>query len=821
MEKIFLALLTAPLLLSAAPKDLVDLQVYPKDAHLVTLRSKQQIMLQAKFADSTTRDVSKDAKYTFANPALVKFEDNIIKPVTDGETELKIEFAGRTLTVPVKVEKATEERPIRFSLDVMPTFTKGGCNAGACHGASSGKDGFALSLFGFDPNGDYDRITRENLGRRINLALPHDSLLLEKGTGRVTHTGGKLYGKESSLYKTIVRWLEAGAPRDPAGTPKVVDLEIHPEQSVLEGDGAQQQIIVRAVYSDGTTRDVTHETTFLTNNDVTTTVDGKGMMTAGTRGEAFIMARYDQITVGTQVLVIPEMPDFKFPNEPEANYIDTLVHNKLKKIRITPSGVCDDNTFVRRAYLDIIGVLPTPEAVKAFAADKSPDKRSKLVDDLIARPEFVRMWVMKWAELLQIRTQNNQFYYKNAVLYFEWLREQFEQDQPMDKIVQELLGARGGTFSNPAGNFYQVERDTLKLTENAAQIFMGMRIQCAQCHNHPFDRWTMDDYYSFASLFAQVGRKTGEDNRETIIYNRGSGGVRHIVGNRDMPPKFLGADGPEIRKDANGKMVSGFPLKDGADRRVALAEWLASSQNPFFAKNMANIVWAHFLGQGIVEPVDDVRISNPPSNPELLDELGKRFQESDYNFKQLVREICNSRAYQRSVQSTKSNQSDTRNFSKSTIRRVRAEVLLDIISQVTDTQNKFRGLPNGSSAVEIVDGGTSTFFLTTFGRATRTTVCSCEVALEPNLSQALHLLNGDTVNTKCSQGGVVRKLLQAGKKPEDVIDELYIRCLARKPTEMEKTKLMAFVGEEGRTDEEVLNDLFWAVLNSKEFIFNH
>ena len=821
MKKIFLALLTAPLLLSAAPKDLVDLQVYPKDAHLVTLRSKQQIMLQAKFADSTTRDVSKDAKYTFANPALVKFEDNIIKPVTDGETELKIEFAGRTLTVPVKVEKATEERPIRFSLDVMPTFTKGGCNAGACHGASSGKDGFALSLFGFDPNGDYDRITRENLGRRINLALPHDSLLLEKGTGRVTHTGGKLYGKESSLYKTIVRWLEAGAPRDPAGTPKVVDLEIHPKQSVLEGDGSQQQIIVRAVYSDGTTRDVTHETTFLTNNDVTTTVDGKGMMTAGTRGEAFIMARYDQITVGTQVLVIPEMPDFKFPNEPEVNYIDTLVHNKLKKIRITPSGVCDDNTFVRRAYLDIIGVLPTPEAVKAFVADKSPDKRSKLVDDLIARPEFVRMWVMKWAELLQIRTQNNQFYYKNAVLYFEWLREQFEQDQPMDKIVQELLGARGGTFSNPAGNFYQVERDTLKLTENAAQIFMGMRIQCAQCHNHPFDRWTMDDYYSFASLFAQVGRKTGEDNRETIIYNRGSGGVRHIVGNRDMPPKFLGADGPEIRKDANGKMVSGFPLKDGADRRVALAEWLASSQNPFFAKNMANIVWAHFLGQGIVEPVDDVRISNPPSNPELLDELGKRFQESGYNFKQLVREICNSRAYQRSVQSTESNQSDTRNFSKSTIRRVRAEVLLDIISQVTDTQNKFRGLPNGSSAVEIVDGGTSTFFLTTFGRATRTTVCSCEVALEPNLSQALHLLNGDTVNTKCSQGGVVRKLLQAGKKPEDVIDELYIRCLARKPTEMEKTKLMAFVGEEGRTDEEVLNDLFWAVLNSKEFIFNH
>jgi hypothetical protein len=820
MKKTLLALLAAPLLLSAAPKDLVDLQVYPKDARLVTLRAKQQLMVQATYADSTTRDVTADAKYTFADPKLVKFENHIIRPVVDGETSLKIEFGGRTLTVPVKVEKSTEERPVRFSLDVMPTFTKGGCNSGSCHGAASGKDGFRLSLFGFNPQRDYEYITRENLGRRINLALPHDSLLLEKATGRVTHTGGKVISAESSLYQTLVRWLENGAPNDPAGTPKVIDLEIHPTQSVLEGAGAQQQIIVRAVYSDGSIRDVTHETMFITNNDVSTKVDGKGKMTAGQRGESFIMARYDQITVGTQVLVIPKMDNFKFPKELEANYIDKLVHNKLKKIRITPSGICDDNTFIRRAYLDVIGGLPTAEAVAIFVADKSPAKREKLIDELIARPEFVRIWVMKWAELLQIRTQNNRFYYKNAVLYFEWLRDQFEQNQPMDKIVRELLGARGGTFSNPPGNFYQVERDTQKLTENAAQIFMGMRIQCAQCHNHPFDRWTMDDYYSFSAFFAQVGRKTGEDNRETIIYNRRSGGVRHIVGNRDMPPKFLGADGPEIAKDANGKMRSGFPLKSGEDRRIALANWLASPKNPFFAKNMANIVWGHFMGVGIVEPVDDVRISNPPSNPELLEELGKRFAASGYNFKKLVRDICVSRAYQRSVQSNELNKDDTLNFAKSSIRRVRAEVLLDIISQVTDTKNKFRGLPLGSSAVEIVDGGTSTFFLTTFGRATRTTVCSCEVALEPNLSQALHLLNGDTVNSKCTQGGVVRKLIKGGKKPAEIVDDLYLRCLARKPTAVEKAKLMVFFTE-GRPDEEVLNDLFWAVLNSKEFIFNH
>jgi len=439
-------------------------------------------------------------------------------------------------------------------------------------------------------------------------------------------------------------------------------------------------------------------------------------------------------------------------------------------------------------------------------ADKSSDKRAKLVEELLGRPEFVKMWVMKWAELLQIRTNNNQFQYKNAILYFEWLRSQFEKNRPMNEIVQELLGARGGTFSNPAGNYYQIQRDALKLMENTAQIFMGMRIQCAQCHNHPFDRWTMDDYYSFANFFSQIGRKGSEDNREQIIYNRGSGGVRHPVGNRDMPPKFLGGEAPDTA---------------GKDRREVLAKWLASDENPFFAKNMANIVWGHFMGVGIVEPVDDVRISNPPSNPELLDELGQRFAKSGYDFKQLVRDICNSRTYQRTVQSNDSNKEDTLNFAKASIRRVRAEVLLDIISQVTDTQNKFRGLPNGASAVEIVDGRTSTFFLTTFGRATRDTVCSCEVALEPNLSQALHLLNGSTVNAKCTQGGVVTKALAAKKTPSQVIDDLYMRCLARKPSAAEKAKLMAFVGEKGRSDTDVLNDLFWAILNSKEFIFNH
>ncbi len=796
----------APLCALAAPQTLVDVQVYPPKAHLTTSRDFQALIVQAKYSDSTTRDVTLQTKFTLASPATAKLEGNVVRPLADGETSIKLEFEGRALTVPVKVEKAAVDRPVSFLQDVMPVFTKAGCNAGSCHGSTRGKDGFKLSLFGFNPPSDYFQLTRENVGRRINLALPHDSLILEKATGRVTHTGGKLFDAESGLYKTILRWLEAGAPNDPADIPKVVDVEVRPLQAVMEGAGAQQQLVVRAIYSDGTDRDVTAETQFISNNNMAAKATGTGMVTSGERGEAFILARYDQFTVGTQILSIPKDPTYAFPAEPEANYIDGLVYNKHKKIRITPSGICDDGTFIRRIHLDIIGKLPDQATVEQFAADKSPDKRARLIEELLARPEFVRIWVMKWAELLQIRTDNNQFQYKNAVLYFEWLRGQFEANRPMNEIVQELLGARGGTFSNPAGNFYQIERDTLKLTENAVQIFMGMRIQCAQCHNHPFDRWTMDDYYSFANFFSQVGRKGGEDNREIIIYNSGGGAVTHPVGNRVLPPKFLGGAVPDVQ---------------GKDRRELLAKWLASPENPFFARNLANIVWAHFLGKGIVEPVDDVRISNPPSNPELLDELGKRFQQSNYNFKQLVREICNSRTYQRTVQSNPSNIEDGSNFSKASVRRMRAEVLLDVITQVTDTKNKFPGLPLGSSAAEIVDGRTSTFFLTTFGRATRDTVCSCEVALEPNLSQALHLLNGDIVNDRCVEGGVVAKLLQAKKTPEEILDTLYVRCLARKPNEGEKARLLEFLKEPGRTPQEVLNDVFWAVLNSKEFIFNH
>ena len=368
-------------------------------------------------------------------------------------------------------------------------------------------------------------------------------------------------------------------------------------------------------------------------------------------------------------------------------------------------------------------------------------------------------------------------------------------DVPLDRIVQSLLTASDSNFRNPAANYYQIETETLKMAENTAQVFLGMRIQCAQCHNHPFDRWTMNDYYSFAAFFAQVGRKPGDDPRETVIFDRGGGEVKHPVTGAAMRPKFLGGDVPEIK---------------GESRREILARWLTSPQNPYFARNLANIVWAHFLGRGIIEPVDDVRISNPASNPELLDALATKFTEYKYDFKKLVRDICTSRTYQLSSRANDTNATDDRNFSKAAIRRLRAEVLLDCISQVTETQDKFSGLPRGARAVEIPDGNTATYFLTTFGRATRTTVCSCEVKTDPNLSQALHLLNGDTLQTKIEQGGVVKKLLKEGQTPEQIIENLYLRCMSRRPTSDESAKLKEFF-ENGAKTEHVANDVFWSL----------
>jgi hypothetical protein len=689
----------------------------------------------------------------------------------------------------------------------MPIFMSAGCNAGSCHGSSRGQDGFRLSLFGYDPAGDFFRITREIPNRRINLARPHESLLLLKSTGAVPHTGGELFSTGSQHYRTILRWIDAGAPDDPKDLPTPVALEVEPKQIELDANAGTAQLKATAKYSDGTTRDVTNLALFQSSNDNSAAIDKTGLVTAKNRGEAFVMARFATFTVGSQAIVTPKGLSYTWPAVAENNYIDGLVHQKLRKLKILPSEVCDDATFIRRVYLDVLGVLPPPDKTEKFVASTDPKKREQLVDELLARDEFVEMWVMRWAELLKIRSNDeNNVSYKATLLYYEWLKDRIARNVPMNEIVRELLGSAGGTFENPATNYYQVETDPMKIAENTAQVFVGMRLQCTQCHNHPFDRWTMDDYYGWTAFFSQVGRKAGEDQREQVIFNRGGGETPNPVTKKPVAPKFLGGETPDLK---------------GRDRRLVLADWLASSDNPYFARNMANLTWAHFFGIGIIDPVDDVRISNPPSNPELLDALAAKLIEYKYDFKRLVRDICLSRTYQLASVTNDTNAQDTRNFAHAAVRRIRAEVLLDVISQVTEAKEKFRGLPLGARAVHIADGRTANYFLKTFGRATRETVCSCEVKRKPNLSQACHLLNGRTVTEKVQAGGVVKRLLKEKKPPEEIVDELYLRCFARKPTADESAKLLAAVNEKDANKEDVLNDVFWALLNSKEFIFNH
>ncbi len=786
-----------------APAD-AQIAVFPAKINLSHAIDRQSIVVQQTLANGITYDLTSVCSFRFTDP-IAEYKNGFVVPKKNGASELIVAHQGSELRVPVEVANVEKRLPVSFSNDVMPVFSRKGCNTGSCHGAARGQDGFNLSLFGFDPRGDHFRLTREMLGRRINLAVPEDCLLINKATGSVAHSGGSLMSRDSEHYQTLLRWLETGATDDGGKVPTVKSVELYPKSGVLNGADTQHRLVVLANYSDGSTRDVTQLSYFSASNEIAAAVSPEGIVTAASRGESFVMARFGAHTVGSRFIVLPKDIRFQWPEGVKANnYIDQAIHEKLKKLRVAPSEICSDAEFIRRVTLDLCGQVPTPKEVRDFVADGFPDKRSRCVDRLLQRSEFSDIWVMKWAELLKVRWAINKISYKGAWLYFDWIKSQISNDVPVDKMVIELLGSKGETFSNPAANFWLTEPTNQKIAENVAQVFMGTRIQCAQCHNHPFDRWTMDDYYSFASFFSKVTRKAGTDPREKLIFT-GGGSIKNPVTRKVLPPKFLGGERPEIKDK---------------DPREVLAQWLASNQNPWFAKNLVNVTWAHFLGRGIVHEVDDFRVSNPPVNPELLDQLAQKFTESGYNFKSLVRDICNSRTYQLSTQTNATNQSDLTNFSHGTLRRIRAEVLLDVISQITGTKDDFRGLPPGGKAVQIPLGNTSNYFLDTFGRTRRETVCSCEVKTEPNLSQALHLINGQTIENKVRQGGLIKRMVSEKKDDTEIIRQLYFRCLSRKPTDKEFEKLLPTVAE-NKDRVQGLEDIFWALLNSREFLFNH
>ncbi len=798
-----LALVTASLIARADESTCQRLAVYPENVTICSSRDAQSILVQAILADGSTQDVTAVADIQF-DAQFVQYVNESLMPVSDGKTTVKVAYAGKSVELPVEVRNIQGVDQLGFRKHIVPIFTKAGCNSGKCHGAASGKDGFRLSLFGYDPEGDHQRLTREMLGRRINLADPEHCLLINKALGKVPHTGGGLIEEGDVSHSQLIEWMRSGAPADPKDVPVPTSISVFPKRMVFASPNQLHKILVLANYSDGSVRDVSSLAVYLSNNEGAASVKPSGMVQASGPGSAFVMARFDQFTEGTSIIVRPGTP-FELPKIPENNYIDTLVYSRLKDLNIQPSELTNDHQFMRRVYLDLVGRLPDTGSIERFLRDPSSTKREQLIDTLIADSDFKKIWTMHWAELLQIRTSNGMSP-KALSLYDQWLREQVSQGKSIDQIVQALLPASGGTFSNPAANYFQTETSPQLIAESVAQVFLGTRIQCAQCHNHPFDRWTMDDYYGFANFFSQIGYKPGTDPRELTVYNLGEGDLKHPVAGRQVTTKFLGGAYPS--------------LKPGDDAREPLAKWLTSEKNPAFARNIANVVWSHFFSVGIIDPVDDFRVSNPPSNPELLDALADHLIQYKFDIGQLASDICKSRTYQLSVVTNASNRLDNRHFSHASPRRLRAEVLLDCLTQVTLAAEKLPGLPAGARAVELADGPVPNYFLTTFGRSTRATPCSCEVKTSPTLSQALHLLNGESTNTKVLGGKVVSGLLERVKDPKLVATELYLKCYSRKPT-FEELQAIEKQLAQYSTIQAGLEDLFWALLNSNEFIFNH
>jgi hypothetical protein len=723
-------------------------------------------------------------------------------------------FAGGAAKAPVAVAPVPKG-PVSFRLDVMPVFFRAGCNSGGCHGAAAGKDGFHLSLFGYDPAGDYYRLTQQIVGRRIDLAVPEQSLLLLKATGMVPHSGGRRFKNDSELYQTLLRWIQQGAPDDKENTATVTGIALVPEKVVFSGKVTKQPLQLVARYSDGTSRPVNRLALYLTNNKATADIDDNGLVTAGKRGDTFVFARFAKYTAGAEVIVLPQDKHFKWPKVVETNYIDQVVDAKLQQLRIVPSGVAPDDEFVRRVYFDLIGLPPTPEEFRAFVVNKDKDKRSKLIDTLLTRDEFNDLWATKWAEMLKIVSDNNSSFgtdRKAAYDYYEWIREQVKKNTPLDKFARMQIASKGSNLQDPAVNLYtmlpQGQYDPKAVAQDVTQIFTGMRIQCAQCHNHPFDRWTQDDYYSFVSFFTGVKRKVASEARELYVYDDPNApAAKHLLTGQLMPAKFLGGASPDVK---------------GKDPRQALAEWLTAKENPLFRQNMSNRIWAHFFGRGIVEPVDDVRISNPPSNRELVEALGQHLADYDFDLKRLIRDICNSRTYQLSSDTNESNRDDAQMFSHAHLRRLRADVLLDSIAQVTQTPSKFNEEPAGLRATQLYEGSrrSGSYFLKTFGLSQRDSVNASETRTEPTLAQALHLVNGDTIQGKINQSPVIPEMVGQKKKPEEIIDELFLRSLSRKPSEVERKKMLALVSATP-ADRKAYDDIFWALLNSTEFSFNH
>ena len=808
----FLTAIAVPVLLLAAEPAAVDvgqpgaLSVTPAQFELNGLRARQTLAVTGEYANQEVRDLTPAVEFVSSNPAVVVFEHGIAKPVADGTAEITAKVAGKEAKAAVTVRNIGQPSPVSFKNHTLAALTKAGCNMGACHGSPSGKGGFRLSLRAYDPVLDVMTLRTEYQGRRTNAMAPTESLLLRKPLMELAHGGGRRIKKNDPSYTILHDWIAEGLRTDAATEPNCVKIDVHPPQRTFQKAGNRQQLVVLATMSDGSVRDVTAIACYSSSNESVGGVGEDGVVSKVSRGETAILARYLDKMATSYITFLEDVPGFAWNNPPEHNFVDTLINAKLKQLQILPSDLCTDEEFVRRAYLDATGRLPAKEEAELFLNDANPDKRNILIDQLIETDDFAGYWTLTLGDIL--RSNNKKVNPVGVHKFRQWIYEAVRTDMPFDQFARDLLTASGSVYENPAANYWRASRDPLDATETTAQLFLGIRIQCAKCHNHPFERWTQDNYYGIGAAFARIGRKPGApDATDEVIFVAAGGDVTQPRTGQQMKTHLLLKGDVDVPADQ--------------DRRKVFAEWLTAPDNPFFAKSAVNRFWGQLMGRGIVEPVDDFRDSNPASNAGLLDTLATEFAKNGYSRKWAVKTIMKSRTYQLSSRKNQFNGNDEIYFSHANTRLLTAEQLLDAICAVTDVPEAFPGAPPGTRATQLPEPPADHYFLKIFGQPQREMACQCERSSESNLSQALQMINGPTVHNKLRDDkGRIARLLAASKPDDEIIHELYLAALARKPVDGELEAARKHIA--GSPDRRLaLEDIGWALLNSKEFLFQH
>ncbi|MDB5289578.1 MAG: hypothetical protein JWL69_819 [Phycisphaerales bacterium] len=786
------------------PQD--DIAILPRDFTLAGPVARQTLLVE-KLHDGRAIGEAEDVSFTSSDPNILKIHGKTAIPVGNGKATLTATSGDRSASATVTVTAFDKPTIPSFRNDIQPILMAGGCSSGACHGAAAGKNGFKLSLRGYDDEGDWRALTRHAMGRRIDPSDPGRSLMLLKPTAAVPHKGGERIKPGSIEYSLLAEWIASGAPGPRANDPRIVNIEIVPPIVTL-ARGAQQQLVVLAHFSDGRVQDVTRWAKYTAADTSVATVDDTGKVKVAGRGEAPIVAWYlSRLTTATVTVPFEACDPALFASAPRRNFIDDLVLEKLKSLNLPPSVRSSNGEILRRAFLDTIGVLPTADETRAFLADNSPDKRDRLIESLLNRPEFVDYWAYRWSDLLLVSSRSLRPAGMRA--YYAWVRQQVADNTSWDQFARRVVTATGSTLENGAANFYLLHDDPSKSAETVSVAFLGMSVNCAKCHNHPLEKWTNNQYFAFANLFSRVRTKNASGEGNFVVFAAADGELIQPLTGKPQPPAPL--DGPSIAFD------------DPTDRRVHAADWLVSRDNPYFARAVVNRVWANYLGVGLVESVDDMRKTNPASNEALLAALSNYLADQKFDLKSLMRLILQSETYQRSSQSTGANGADKRFYSHYYTKRLMAEVTLDALSQVTSVSTPFNGYPLGTRAVQLPDSNVDSYFLKAFGRPDRMITCACERTEQPSVAQTLHIANGDTINPKLqAKGSRVEHWVAANAPDEKIVEELYLSALSRYPTDDEKKRVMAALGEpKDQNRREVIEDLYWGVLSSNSFLFNH